>query len=112
MPQPHHLMPPAPCPPLALPTPLTLYLALQILRQGAYIGLRYHLRSADTPLLMYELAVRGYRLRALAHPGHWVGPMGAVFDRFGTVSAPVKFCLWCSLLQIFLYTYLLLLGSL
>jgi 1-acyl-sn-glycerol-3-phosphate acyltransferase len=41
----------------------------------------------DTPLLMYELYLRGYRVRGLAHPGHWNGPFGNFFESFGAVKA-------------------------
>eukprot|EP00798_Chlamydomonas_sp_ICE-L_P021423 gene21423-28387_t len=41
----------------------------------------------DTPLLMYELYIRGYSVRALAHPGHWNNPMGGLIESLGGVKA-------------------------
>lgn len=40
----------------------------------------------DMPLLMLELYLRGIKARGLAHPLHWRGPLGAVFERFGAVQ--------------------------
>ena len=34
-----------------------------------------------------ELYLRGYRVRGLADPRHWLSPLGAVFERFGSVKA-------------------------
>ncbi|KAK3234243.1 hypothetical protein CYMTET_55493, partial [Cymbomonas tetramitiformis] len=41
----------------------------------------------DLPIILHELYLRGFKARGLAHPGHWKGPMGAVFERFGAVKA-------------------------
>ena len=41
----------------------------------------------DLPLLVYELYVRGYKVRGLAHPGHWKTPLGPLFERMGAVMA-------------------------
>ena len=34
-----------------------------------------------------ELYLRGYRVRGLADPRHWLSPVGAFFERFGSVKA-------------------------
>ena len=34
-----------------------------------------------------ELYLRGYRVRGLADPRHWLGPLGSVFEGFGAVRA-------------------------
>ena len=34
-----------------------------------------------------ELYLRGYRVRGLADPRHWLGPLGSVFQGFGAVRA-------------------------
>ena len=34
-----------------------------------------------------ELYLRGYRVRGLADPRHWLSPLGALFERFGSVKA-------------------------
>jgi hypothetical protein len=39
------------------------------------------------PLFMYELYLRGFRPKGLAHPGHWAGPLGTFFEKFGAVKA-------------------------
>ncbi|BBN06382.1 hypothetical protein MPTK1_3g20640 [Marchantia polymorpha subsp. ruderalis] len=41
----------------------------------------------DSPLLVYELYLRGFRCRGLAHPGHWITGAGAIFERYGNVKA-------------------------
>lgn len=41
----------------------------------------------DLPLLVYELHVRGYNVRGLAHPGHWKTPLGPLFQSLGAVKA-------------------------
>ncbi|KAG0579258.1 hypothetical protein KC19_4G086100 [Ceratodon purpureus] len=41
----------------------------------------------DSPILVYELYKRGFRLRGLAHPGHWTGGVGHIFERYGNVKA-------------------------
>lgn len=41
----------------------------------------------DMPLLAYELYLRGFKVKGLAHPGHWSGPLGPFFEQFGAVKA-------------------------
>ncbi|KAL2633848.1 hypothetical protein R1flu_005327 [Riccia fluitans] len=41
----------------------------------------------DSPVLVYELYLRGYRCRGLAHPGHWIAGVGGIFERYGNVKA-------------------------
>jgi len=41
----------------------------------------------DSPILVHELFTRGFRVRGLAHPGHWATPVGALFERYGNVKA-------------------------
>ncbi|KAK9916210.1 hypothetical protein WJX75_000066 [Coccomyxa subellipsoidea] len=41
----------------------------------------------DLPFLMYELYLRGHKVRGLAHRAHWNGPTGRLFERFGAVPA-------------------------
>lgn len=41
----------------------------------------------DMPLLIHELYLRGYRVRGLAHPGHWATPLGPLFQSLGAVKA-------------------------
>ena len=41
----------------------------------------------DLPLLVHELYLRGYRVRGLAHPGHWKTPLGPLFQNLGAVKA-------------------------
>ena len=41
----------------------------------------------DMPLLVHELYLRGYKVRGLAHPGHWATPLGDIFQRLGAVKA-------------------------
>lgn len=41
----------------------------------------------DSPILVHELYKRGFRVRGLAHPGHWATPVGTVFERYGNVKA-------------------------
>ncbi|KAH6555892.1 hypothetical protein KP509_1Z219200 [Ceratopteris richardii] len=41
----------------------------------------------DTPLLLHELFLRGFRCRGLAHPGHWRSFVGPLFERYGHVKA-------------------------
>lgn len=44
----------------------------------------------DVPLLMLEMYVMGVELRGVAHPGHWKGPVGPFFERFGAVPATAR----------------------
>ncbi|GAQ85441.1 hypothetical protein KFL_002350160 [Klebsormidium nitens] len=41
----------------------------------------------DSPLLVHELFMRGFRCRGLAHPGHWRSGAGQLFERYGNVKA-------------------------
>lgn len=41
----------------------------------------------DLPLIMGELYTRGFKVRGLAHPGHWDTPLGGLFQRLGAVKA-------------------------
>lgn len=41
----------------------------------------------DLPLLVHELYLRGYKVRGLAHPGHWKTPLGPIFESLGAVKA-------------------------
>lgn len=41
----------------------------------------------DLPLLVHELYLRGYKVRGLAHPGHWKTPLGPLFQSLGAVKA-------------------------
>ncbi|KAG2444441.1 hypothetical protein HXX76_001194 [Chlamydomonas incerta] len=56
-------------------------------RPMLFVGNHQKMGFYDTPLLVYELYVRGYRVRGLAHPGHWAGPFGRWFESFGAVKA-------------------------
>ncbi|KAG2447181.1 hypothetical protein HYH02_007924 [Chlamydomonas schloesseri] len=56
-------------------------------RPMLFVGNHQKMGFYDTPLLVYELYVRGYRVRGLAHPGHWAGPFGKWFESFGSVKA-------------------------
>lgn len=52
-----------------------------------FVGNHTRFGLYDLPLLMLELYVRGISVRGLADPRHWLGPVGAVFERFGAVKA-------------------------
>ncbi|KAL3693711.1 hypothetical protein R1sor_007362 [Riccia sorocarpa] len=41
----------------------------------------------DSAILVYELYLRGFRCRGLAHPGHWIAGLGGIFERYGNVKA-------------------------
>eukprot|EP00958_Prasinococcus_capsulatus_P006480 scaffold614_cov367-Prasinococcus_capsulatus_cf.AAC.12 len=41
----------------------------------------------DLPVLLHELYLRGFRCRGLAHPLHWLSPVGSLFERFGAIKA-------------------------
>lgn len=43
----------------------------------------------DTPIILDELYIRGFKLRGLAHPAHFESPvgLGEVFERYGAVKA-------------------------
>ncbi|KAG2493697.1 hypothetical protein HYH03_008211 [Edaphochlamys debaryana] len=56
-------------------------------RPMLFVGNHQRIGFYDTPLLVLELYVRGYRVRGLAHKGHWAGPFGKWFESFGTVKA-------------------------
>lgn len=44
----------------------------------------------DSPLLVHELYLRGFRCRGLAHPGHWLTGVGDLMERYGNVKASPK----------------------
>ncbi|KAI8467052.1 MAG: hypothetical protein J3K34DRAFT_472042 [Monoraphidium minutum] len=52
-----------------------------------FVGNHQRIGLYDMPLLMYLLYLRGFKPRGLAHPGHWAGPLGPFFERFGAVKA-------------------------
>lgn len=52
-----------------------------------FVGNHSGFGALDLPLLVYELYLRGFAVRSMAHPAHWLGPMGQVFERFGGVKA-------------------------
>lgn len=52
-----------------------------------FVGNHTQFGLYDLPFLMYELYLRGHKVRGLAHPEHWQGPQGALFNRFGAVKA-------------------------
>lgn len=56
-------------------------------RPVLFVGNHQKMGLYDLPLLMYELYVRGYKVKGLAHPGHWSTPLGPFFERFGAVKA-------------------------
>eukprot|EP00850_Spirogloea_muscicola_P020586 SM000220S07065 [mRNA] locus=s220:160764:166670:- [translate_table: standard] len=41
----------------------------------------------DSPTLVYELYLRGFRCRGLAHPGHWLSGASTLLERYGNVKA-------------------------
>jgi 1-acyl-sn-glycerol-3-phosphate acyltransferase len=41
----------------------------------------------DSPILVYELFLRGFHARGLAHPAHWTSGVGPVFERYGNVKS-------------------------
>ncbi|CAK9229154.1 unnamed protein product [Sphagnum troendelagicum] len=41
----------------------------------------------DSPILVYELFLRGFHARGLAHPAHWSSGVGPVFERYGNVKS-------------------------
>ncbi|KAL0055979.1 hypothetical protein WJX82_006321 [Trebouxia sp. C0006] len=64
-----------------LPDPLGPRRPLLFIGNHTLIGLY------DLPLLVHELYLRGYRVRGLAHPGHWKTPLGPLFQNLGAVKA-------------------------
>ncbi|KAL0028357.1 hypothetical protein WJX77_001655 [Trebouxia sp. C0004] len=64
-----------------LPDPLGPRRPLLFIGNHTLIGLY------DLPLLVHELYLRGYRVRGLAHPGHWKTPLGPLFENLGAVKA-------------------------
>jgi pimeloyl-ACP methyl ester carboxylesterase/1-acyl-sn-glycerol-3-phosphate acyltransferase len=41
----------------------------------------------DLPFLVGELYARGVRVRGVAHPAHWRGPLGPEFERLGAIKS-------------------------
>lgn len=64
-----------------LPSGIETQRPLLLVGNHARIGLY------DMPLLMIELYLRKIKVRGLAHPAHWKGPFGRVFESFGAVKA-------------------------
>ncbi|GAX74282.1 hypothetical protein CEUSTIGMA_g1731.t1 [Chlamydomonas eustigma] len=56
-------------------------------RPMLFVGNHGKMGFYDTPFLMYELYLRGYHVRGLAHLGHWKGPFGSFMESFGAVRA-------------------------
>ncbi|GBF88231.1 alpha beta-hydrolase [Raphidocelis subcapitata] len=52
-----------------------------------FVGNHQRIGLYDMPLFMYELYLRGFKPKGLAHPGHWAGPLGPFFEKFGAVKA-------------------------
>lgn len=46
-----------------------------------------HFAPLPLTLNLLQLYKRGFRVRGLAHPGHWATPVGTVFERYGNVKA-------------------------
>eukprot|EP00877_Chromochloris_zofingiensis_P003357 jgi/Chrzof1/13021/Cz07g16210.t1 len=56
-------------------------------RPMLFVGNHQKMGLYDMPLLLYELYMRGFKVKGLAHPGHWAGPLGSFFEQFGAVKA-------------------------
>eukprot|EP00879_Flechtneria_rotunda_P011456 GHRR01011969.1.p1 GENE.GHRR01011969.1~~GHRR01011969.1.p1 ORF type:complete len:750 (+),score=309.75 GHRR01011969.1:1187-3436(+) len=52
-----------------------------------FVGNHQKMGLYDMPLLAYELYMRGFKVKGLAHPGHWNSPLGSFFEQFGAVKA-------------------------
>jgi len=52
-----------------------------------FVGNHQRIGLYDMPIFLYELYLRGFKAKGLAHPGHWQGPMGQFFEQFGAVKA-------------------------
>lgn len=52
-----------------------------------FVGNHSRMGVYDLPWIVSELYLRGYKARGLAHKGHWQGPLGQFFERFGAVKA-------------------------
>ena len=47
------------------------------------------------PLMVYEVQKqRGVSLRGLADPGHWTGPLGNIFEKYGAVKVGGRMAEW------------------
>jgi hypothetical protein len=53
---------------------------------SSYLSVHLSIASCP-PRQVSELYLRGIKLRGLAHPGHWKGPLGPFFESFGAVKA-------------------------
>eukprot|EP00798_Chlamydomonas_sp_ICE-L_P025747 gene25747-11410_t len=58
-------------------------------RPMLFVGNHGKMGFYDTPLLMYELYIRGFKIRPIAHPGHWAppNPFGPFIESLGGVKA-------------------------
>ncbi|CAL8466723.1 g6259 [Coccomyxa elongata] len=57
-------------------------------RACLFVGNHTRFGLYDLPFLMYELYLRGHKVKGLAHRAHWSGlPTGQFFERFGAVPA-------------------------
>lgn len=56
-------------------------------RPRLFVGNHTMFGIYDSPILVHELYTRGFRVRGLAHPGHWATGVGPVFERYGNVKA-------------------------
>ncbi|KAH9310436.1 hypothetical protein KI387_025471, partial [Taxus chinensis] len=56
-------------------------------RPVLFVGNHTLFGGYDTPILLYELFLRGFHARGLAHPGHWYTSIGSIFERYGHVKA-------------------------
>jgi hypothetical protein len=63
--------------------------ALSVRRPILYVGNHTLFGFYDTPIILDELYIRGFKLRGLAHPAHFNSPvgLGEVFERYGAVKA-------------------------
>ncbi|XP_059067699.1 phytyl ester synthase 2, chloroplastic [Cryptomeria japonica] len=55
---------------------------LQPRRPVLFVGNHTLFGAYDTPILLYELFLRGFHARGLAHSGHWYTMIGSIFESF------------------------------
>eukprot|EP00249_Psilotum_nudum_P017071 c26140_g1_i3 orf=330-1295(-) len=60
---------------------------IQLRQPLLFVGNHTMFGAYDTPLLLHELFIRGFRCRGLAHPGHWATVVGPIFEKYGHVKA-------------------------
>jgi 1-acyl-sn-glycerol-3-phosphate acyltransferase len=65
-----------------LPDPLGAAAGRPIL----FVGNHQKIGLYDMPIFLYELYLRGFKAKGLAHPGHWNGPLGPFFEQVGKRS--------------------------